>query len=423
MKKNLFIAFLVLVIDFISFGILIPILPYFSKHLGSSSLELGILLSSFSFMQFIFSPFWGRMSDLVGRRPIFLITLFGTVLSHVLFALSSSYWFLLLARALSGFFGANVSTVQSMIADITEEKNRSKNMGLIGAAIGLGFFLGPFLGGVLAYLEFNIPFVDHSAYAAPALGAALFSFIAFVVCYFFLKETYFPAKQNKTNARKENLFFQLRKIMKANPFRARILSIKSYFHKPRINKLLFIQLFFQTAFSCMEVGFFLFVMDVFQINVREASFGFAYIGLVVIFTNGFLVRKLIPWLGERNNILLGLCMGILSFYFLSVSDDIFPDLILSLTLLGCSCIVMPSILGTISLLSPKNSQGEALGVNQSMAAVGRILGPIVGGILHGEFSHQAPFLFSSFIVGVGLVIFLSDFKKWPDKGRVVVKPV
>ncbi len=398
-------AFLILVVDFIGFGILIPILPYLAKHFGSSSFVLGCLMSSFSLVQFLFSPFWGSLSDFIGRRPVLLITLLGTCFSHLLFAFSFHIVVLFIARSLNGFFGANVSTVQAMIADLTKEKERSKNMGIIGAAIGLGFFLGPFLGGVLVDLGAKLTFLPNSSFSLPALVSASLSFVSFLIGYFTLTETYKSPKKNK----KFSLNFQ--------PFLKRINHIHDYLFKPLINKLFVIQCLFHTCFSCMEVAFFLFIMDVLILDVVTASFGFAYVGFVIIITNAFLVRWLIPFFGEKVNIVLGLSLGILSFGLLGFSTKIFPDLVVALTLVGLSGLLMPSVMGTISILSSKDRQGEALGVNQSMASIGRILGPLLGGILYESFASSTPFFISSFLTMISLMVFLKDFRKWPSRGK------
>ena len=147
-KKQLLIIFLVVFIDLLGFGMVIPILPYYAKTFGASGVEVGWLMMSYSAMQFLFSPFWGRLSDKIGRRPVLLICLAGIGSSMVVLAMASSFMWLLVARVLAGFFGANISAASAYIADITTPENRAKGMGLIGAAFGAGFLFGPALGGV-----------------------------------------------------------------------------------------------------------------------------------------------------------------------------------------------------------------------------------------------------------------------------------
>ena len=404
MKKHLFLAFLIITVDFIAFGIIVPILPYFAKSFGSSAFSLGLLMSSFSIMQFLFSPFWGSLSDHIGRRPVLLVTLLGTSVSHVLFALSGSFYGLLMTRSLNGFFGANISTVQAMISDITSPKDRSKNMGLIGAAIGLGFFLGPFLGGVLSEVGGKMTSLPNGTYALPVLVSAVLSFIGFLMGYFSLTETYEDRKTLKSFA------------LTPKPLLKKFFSMKQYITKPLLGSLLSINSLFQTAFSCMEVAFFLFLIEKLNLSVRLASFGFAYVGFIIIFMNGFVVRRIIPLLGERSNIIIGLLLSGSGFFIMAHSENIFPGIFIALTLMGASGMTTPSLLGTLSLLCHKNQQGVALGVNQSMASIGRILGPLLGGWSY-QLAPTMPFFLSCALIVLALILFLKDFTLWPSTGQ------
>src|SRR6185312_1090175 len=148
MNKNpLLVIFLTVFVDLVGFGIIIPLSPYLARQYGASAFEIGLMMAAYSLMQFIFSPFWGALSDRHGRRPILLMSIFATSLCHLLFYFSTTFWMLFVSRALAGLFSANISTASAFIADVTPAKDRSKNMGLIGAAFGLGFVFGPALGG------------------------------------------------------------------------------------------------------------------------------------------------------------------------------------------------------------------------------------------------------------------------------------
>ena len=158
MKKSpLAVIFLTVFLDLVGFGIIIPLSPYLAREFGASAFEVGMLMAVYSAMQFLFSPFWGGLSDRLGRRPILLVSIAGTALAHTLFYFAHDLWLLFLARTLAGIFGANISTAMAYIADVTSEKDRSKNMGLIGAAFGLGFVLGPAIAGMLTGLGENFP--------------------------------------------------------------------------------------------------------------------------------------------------------------------------------------------------------------------------------------------------------------------------
>ena len=146
-RSSLLIVFLIVFIDLVGFGIVIPILPYYAKEFGASGWELGWLMTSYSLMQFLFSPFWGRISDRYGRRPILLMSILGTSIFMAVLGFADSLMWLFIGRTLAGFFGANISTAYAYVSDITTEENRAKGMGLVGAAFGLGFIFGPAIGG------------------------------------------------------------------------------------------------------------------------------------------------------------------------------------------------------------------------------------------------------------------------------------
>ena len=175
----LLIIFITVFIDLLGFGIIIPLLPFYAEHFGASALIVGLLSSSFSLAQFLFAPFWGRLSDRIGRRPVILIGLLGSALSYAFFALATSLPMLFVARSLAGIAGANIPTAQAFIADTTTAETRARGMGLIGAAFGLGFIFGPAIGG----------FLSHWGYAAPAWFAAALSLANFVAAVFLLPES------------------------------------------------------------------------------------------------------------------------------------------------------------------------------------------------------------------------------------------
>ena len=157
------IIFMTVFIDLIGFGIIIPLLPFYAETYGATALTVGLLSTSFSFMQFVFAPFWGRLSDRIGRRPVILIGLFGSFLSYLLFGMAHSLVVLFAARLCAGVAGANIATAQAYIADVTTPENRAKGMGLVGAAFGLGFIFGPAIGGFLSRYGYQAPSFFASA--------------------------------------------------------------------------------------------------------------------------------------------------------------------------------------------------------------------------------------------------------------------
>ncbi|HEX4923760.1 MAG TPA: MFS transporter, partial [Bdellovibrionales bacterium] len=220
-KPALFIIFLTVFIDLVGFGIIIPLSPYLATRFGATPFEVGMLMAIYSFMQFLFSPVWGRLSDRFGRRPIILISLFGTGLAHLVFAFSSQLWMLFVSRALAGVAGGNISTAMAYVADITGEKDRSKGMGLVGAAFGLGFILGPVIGGVLGEVGLKISEAPPFGAGFPALGAAALCLFNFLLGLRILAESLPPER---------------RRVRHANGNRFEV--ITEYFRRPVIGPLL-----------------------------------------------------------------------------------------------------------------------------------------------------------------------------------------
>ena len=389
-KKPIVIIFLTVFIDLIGFGIIIPLSPYLAREFGASPFEIGLLMAIYSGMQFLFSPVWGRWSDRLGRRPILLVSVGGTALAHFLFYLAPSLTFLFLARALAGFFSANISTAMAYIADVTPAQSRSKSMGLIGAAFGLGFICGPALGGLTA------PFGE----SAPALAAAIISSMNFIFTFVFLKES-LPQDSRKIRQRS-----------------SRLQNIFNKIKRPVVGTLLLAQFLTALAMANMEAAMFLFMKDRFEWGVQESSYGFAYVGLCIAFTQGFLVRKLLPRYGERVLLVVGLVVFTLSMFLIGISQSI-PLLALAMTLLALgNGFINPAISGGISLLTEASEQGEVMGVSQSMAALARILGPPVGGFIYSSVAITSPFFLAC---GLGLIGFIFIFgirHRLPNEGKI-----
>ena len=390
MKSSpLLVVFLIVFIDLVGFGIIIPLGPYYATEIGATPTQVGVLMAIYSLMQFLFSPFWGRLSDKVGRRPILLMSLLGSSFSYLFFAFSTEFWMLLTARAFAGFFGANISTAMAYVADVTDEKNRSKGMGMIGAAFGLGFIFGPAIGGLLS--EVGMRLGEHPPFGMgfAALGASTICFLNFLLATRVLKESLTEERKQKLQKRE-----------------SRIVLIKRFlFQKPQGTLILmsFISTF---AFAHMESTLALFVKDSWDWNFTKASFAFAYVGIISVFTQGFLIRRLMPKYGEPPLMFVGLSMTGLGMLGISLSTEVWM-LGLAVTIMGLGTgLFNPSNLGGISLSTAPQEQGSALGVAQSFSALGRILGPLSGGFIYGHFGMRYPFAVSALVLVAGFFILL-----------------
>ena len=399
-KAALGVVFLVVFIDLIGFGIVIPLSPYLARKYAASPFEVGLLMSIFSLAQFIFSPVWGRISDRIGRRPILLMGLLGSGLSYLGFAFATTLTGLFIARLFAGIFGATISTASAYIADVTDKSERSKGMGLIGAAFGLGFVLGPFIGGFAGSWGKSLGAEAPYGMSFAAIVAAGICLSNFVLACFVLKESLTP---------------EMRKI--AGPRASRFMRLKEHIGKPVLGHVLMVLFLATLAMAHMESILFLLMKDRFDWSVEMSSFGFAYIGIMIAFTQGYLARKLLPKWGERKLLSTGLILASIGMYGIGFSSSIaMLAMIMTVLTIGYG-VTSPAVMGSISLLSSADEQGEVMGVGQSLSALGRILGPAMGGWLYGNVSHESPFLAAGGFMSLALILIIVNRAKLPDSAK------
>lgn len=386
----------------VGFGVIIPILPLLGRELGGTAAQVGWLMAIFSLMQFLFAPFWGQLSDRYGRRSILVGCLLAESFTYVWFALARDYWSLFLARALAGFFGASISTASAYISDITSTKERSKGMALIGVAFGLGFVIGPAIGGGLIHLakQFSTDPMMGSTVAALFVGFLCLS--TFTFAYFKLPESLPPERRIHAFKKSENRFVR----------------ILNKFKLEKLRSLLSLFFLAGLAMSAIEATLVFYVGQMYGWGPDKVSYGFVYIGVIIILTQGYLVRKLIPLIGERRLLIVGLGLFSMGSLGIAMAESI-RALATTITLFSIgNGLTNPSVLGSISLVSAETEQGENLGVAQSLSSLGRILGPLLGGALYDNFSVKSPFMVSSFLALSGLTIALIQFRHLPDSRRV-----
>lgn len=403
MKKNpaspKVLIFMTVFLYLVGFGIIIPILPMLGKELGGSASQVGWLMAVFSFMQFVFAPMWGHFSDKHGRRPILVSCLLGEALTYVWFAYARDFTSLFIARMLAGFFGASLSTASAYISDITPPKERSKGMAIIGAAFGLGFVIGPALGGILikAGSGFSTDPLMGSTFAS--LFVSGLCLVTFVFAYFKLPESLTEEKRAEAKANKKKHRFTL---------------LADKLKVPVLNKLIFTFFCNTLGMASMEATLVLFVGAYFGWTSMDVSFGFAYVGVIMIITQGYLVRKLIPKVGEKKMAIMGLIMFSIGMAGIAVSSSI-TMLAVAMTFLALgNGFSNPSLMGSISLVSSDQEQGVNMGVAQSASSLGRILGPIMGGYFYDKISDRSPFLLSALIGILALFLLFSEYKRLPN---------
>ena len=373
MKRTpLLLIFLIAFIDLLGFGIVIPILPsYATKNLGADEFMIGVIVASFSFMMFIFTPIWGRVSDRIGRKPVLLIGLVSSIIGYLTFALTDSLTMLIASRMLAGIGGANISAAQAYIADVTPPDQRAKGMGLIGSAFGLGFVFGPFIGGNLSVYGYHVP----------GFFAAGLSAISLVVTIIFLPSP--PIARQSEQASKQKFFSGK--------------NWKYLIGHANVSNLIFLQFLLIFAMSNIYANFALFGIKDYHLSDREVGYLFACIGVMNTIMQGGVLRQLTKIFSERTLFVIGNCImfiGLLSIPFSPGVVALF--LATALYAIGTGMVIPTSV----SLLSQNVSgadQGTVLGINQSVSSLARIFGPMIGGLLFLHIGHQMPFFGSAFI--------------------------
>jgi MFS transporter, DHA1 family, tetracycline resistance protein len=405
-KPSVLVIFLTVFIDLIGFGIVVPMVPLYSRHMGASGFEIGAIFAAFSAMQFVFAPIWGRLSDRIGRRPVLLMSTAGAVGAYSIFAIGSglenhaaALWTIFLSRIFAGICGGNITVAQAYIADITPPDQRSRRMGLIGMAFGLGFIFGPIIGGLS---------LNHLGNTGPGWIAAGLCAANFTLALFILAESLKPASEHV-------------------PGRPRFTQWRHTFGQPKIGLLVVIFFLATFCFSCFETTLALLVSNNFHLDIgrdeRSASeviYLFAYCGIIGAFVQGGAIGRLVKKLGEPKLIAISLLVtGIslaplpfisgtakLSWGVLFESAGLpWVGLLAVLALLAVgSALTRPPLFGLISNLTPAHEQGATIGVAQSAGSLARILGPLYAGPLFT--GHPAlPYLTCAVVsFGTGLLV-------------------
>jgi multidrug resistance protein len=359
MKRSpLLVIFTTVVIDLIGFGIVIPVLPFYveSTRFNASPREAGLLFAAYSVMQFIFSPILGKLSDRYGRRPVLLFSIIGTGIGFLILGAANTLWMLFVGRILDGITGGNISTAYAYVADITTREDRAKGMGMLGAAFGLGFVLGPAIGGVMSKWGISVPFFF-------AAGLAFFNSI---LIYFLLPESLTPGrKQHQPSAGR---FYLLQA-------------------SGQTNLLIVLAIYFLSinAFSIMTTVFSFYTMYRFNYDVDHNGYIFAFIGLIAIMVQGGLLSQLAKRYGELILSIIGsllLALGFLILPLLGPNSGGLSGLLIIVAVLAVgNSLLTPSLTSLASKSVEAEKQGMVMGILQSTGSLGRAIGPIIGAFL------------------------------------------
>jgi MFS transporter, DHA1 family, tetracycline resistance protein len=378
-RARLAVLFATVFIDLLGFGIVIPFLPLYAQRLHVTATGIGLILSSYSLMQLLFAPLLGGLSDHYGRRPIIMLGLLGSSISYLIYGFATSFTLLLTSRAVHGACAGTVATAQAYVADTTTESERAHGMGMIGAAFGLGFVLGPALGGLLGHSDLRIP-----VFFAGLLTLANLFFAALIL----------PESRQKAPPA------SLGWIVVAAPLLKLPLQLTSH----RLSRLFLIAFLETSAMAAFEATFALMVSAMYGYGARGVGELLAFAGALQAFTQGYLLRKIVARYGELRLVRFGMVAFAAGMApMASLSSRALLWLMLGLLALGYG-LASPSVASLISRSTDDSLQGETLGVNQSALSLARICGPLIAGFMYQTLAPAAVYIAGALTALVALAL-------------------
>lgn len=381
-NRQLSSIFLIVFIDLLGFSLILPLLPYYAETFGASPFMTGLLVAVYAAAQLIGAPLLGRLSDRIGRRPVLLVSIAGNLFGFVILALANNLEMLFLARILAGLTGGNISVAQAYISDVTDESNRAKGLGLIGAAFGLGFIIGPAIGGILSQWGF----------AVPALLAAGLSLVNWLLVWRWLPESLTPQKRAELSIQARPSF----------SFRLLLRTLRL----PVVGPLLHVRFFYGLAFTLLTTIFPLFAQMRFNLDSASTGYVLAYVGLLSTITQGFLIGRLTKRFTETNLIFWSTLILTLAMLGWAFAPDI-PTLLVVMAPVSMAGGVLNTVINSALSKSVTPSEvGGTLGLSSSLEALTRVISPSVGGLMLERLGTAAPGLFSAAILAL-LVIYIS----------------
>ena len=374
-RSALAILFVIVFIDLLGFGMVIPVMPLYAKELGAPEVWTGLLSTGYSAMQFVFAPIWGRLSDRVGRRPVLLVSIFMTAAAFLLYGLADTFALLLVSRLFAGVATANIAIARAFVADVTPPEGRAKGMGIIGAAFGLGFVLGPAAGSALSHLSLAAP-----GFAAAALAAA-----NGVAAWLILPE---PEERS----------------VRVEAARNRFASFFRELGRPGIRRVILVYFLAVLAFSAMEATYAFLARERYQLDTEHVGLLFAYIGVLVVVVQGGLIGRLTRLYGERNLLLAGVILQGVGLAALPYAGGVAGLVLATAPLAIGAGLTQPSLSSLLSRFARADEQGGTLGIGESAAAFARIIGPEAGTWTFGRWSQAFPYLGGAALMAAAAVV-------------------
>ncbi len=385
--KPIVILFLIVFVDLVGFGILIPLLPFYVQRVGAGPEVITITLGLFSLFQFIAAPLWGKLSDRYGRKPILAWSMAGLAISYLMLAYADTLALVMASRVFGGLMAGNISAAFAYVTDITAEETRAKGMGLLGAAFGLGFIFGPVIGGVLAGAD-----VETANYVLPAYFAAALATVALAGVVFALPES---------------LSSDIREKMRSQP-RVRLMTqLRLTLTQRALVLIISVSFMLTMAFALLEVIFALWANDVLALGPRDIGFVLTYVGVIGVIVQGGLIGPLTHRFSEPRLVVFSILCFFGGYVWLVLTASM-VSLLLAITLLAIgSGISNPLLSSLISKLAGETERGTILGIFQGAGSLARVIGPFYVGFVYADFGPTAPYLVAAVCMVPALIMILA----------------
>ncbi len=399
-NHRLVTVFLIILVDLIGFGVILPLLPFYASDFGATPIQVGMLYSVFSVAQLIFSPIWGSLSDRIGRRPVMLFSTAGAAVAYVVFGLAETLTVLFVARFIAGVMGGNISAAQAYIADSTTPENRARGMGLLGAAFGLGFVLGPAIATALIHPKFQqlfimmewntvAAFIGEHRLSLPAYAAALLSSASFVLVWFKLEETVVPGAHAASGNQRSGFFtLQYWKDLPLDNMKVRWMFAS----------------FFLLSFgqAALYSSFPLFCEAVLSMNAEDVGVQFFFIGIIAVTVQGFLIKPLTKKFREENLFLAGNILMVIGLFMITLTSEVWHLTVYLVIMTVGNSLNAPTITSLLSKAADPARVGTIMGAAQGLGGLGRTIGPTWGGFLFG-IAFGLPFALTAIVISLTII--------------------